>query len=94
MELSDKVKNDCKKKIDTTMIGALSSIEEIFGDLWNHLGYNKTDEQLEWHSKYEKLRSKILDNGNNQKRKIDEEFEKYKVDWKVYNYEFQVKKRD
>lgn len=86
----DSLKKECKKRIDTTMIGALSAVEELFGDLWNHKVYDKTDEQSEWFQRYEKLRSRILDNGNNQKRKIDEDIDKYDIDWKKYHYDIRV----
>lgn len=91
MELSDKVVSDCKKKIDTTMIGALSAIEDMFGELWNHKQEAKNSKQLDWYNKYEKVRSLILDNGNNQKRKLEQELSKYDIEWKMYHYDFIVK---
>jgi hypothetical protein len=38
----DRLTKNCKKKIQTTMIGALSSIEDHLGFLWGH----KSDEAL------------------------------------------------
>jgi hypothetical protein len=31
-----RLKKDVKKKIETTMIGALATIEKYLGDLWGH----------------------------------------------------------
>ena len=63
------------QKIQTTMIGALSSIENHFGFLWNH---DDGDENLSSESQhmkqlYEDVRSEILDKGNHQARNIDVE---------------------
>jgi len=71
-----------KKKIQTTMIGALSSIEENFGFLWNAES-NKplTKDQEAMKDLYQKVRSEILDRGNNQARNIDAELSQYDVEW-------------
>lgn len=92
-EITDKVKSECKKKVDTTMIGALCAIEEVFGDLWNHKSLKRTKEQSEWYNKYEELRSRILDNGNNQKRKLETELDNYEIQYKTYHYDFVIKSR-
>ena len=59
-----------KKKIQTTMIGALSTIEEHFGFLW---GFELSDDDLTPEQKhvksiFEDVRAKILDRGNTQIR--------------------------
>lgn len=74
------------KKIQTTMIGALSSIENHFGFLWNH---DDGDENLSSESQhmkqlYEDVRSEILDKGNNQIRNLEAELSQYDVEWLRY----------
>ena len=60
-----------KKKIQTTMIGALSSIEDHFNFLI------QDDEKIR--EIYNKLRSEILDKGNKQIRYIEIDLENYSV---------------
>ena len=75
-----------KKKIETTMIGALSCIEENFGFLWNHQdGEPASEEQLYMKEIYQKIRSEILDKGNNQARNVDAELSQYDIKWLKYS---------
>jgi hypothetical protein len=67
----------CRKKIDTTMIGAINVIElELF-----ELMSDNSSLSLKLREAYGRVRSKILDNGNNQKRILDEEISQYTVEW-------------
>lgn len=82
----DRLSKILKKKIQTTMIGSLSTIEEHFGFLW------ESDDQPPEQKKimkelYEKIRSEILDKGNHQARNIDAELALYTVHWDRYNLE-------
>jgi len=72
-----------KKKIQTTMIGALSTIEDSFGFLW---GFNPDDEDSDLtpeqkHLKdiYEDARARILDRGNTQIRNLEIDFANYEI---------------
>ena len=70
-----------KKKIQTTMIGALSTIEEHFGFLWG-LGMNedeKSDEHRKIQELFDDVRAKILDRGNTQIRNLESEFVNYDI---------------
>ena len=91
---NDRYKNDSKdrlskilkKKIQTTMIGALSSIEEHFGFLW---GFELPEDQLTPEQKhvksiFEDVRAKILDRGNTQIRSLESEFVNYEISKKKY----------
>lgn len=71
-------------KIRTTMIGALASIEEHLGFLWQPKDGKMSSEAIEFQSLYEKVRQEILDNGNNQIRNIKSEMENYSVEWLRY----------
>lgn len=82
-ELSkDKLLNSAKKKVQTTMIGSLHSIESYFGFLWE--GDNLTREQQQLRDIFEELRSEILDKGNSQIRNLENEFQNYEVISKKY----------
>ena len=72
-----------QKKIQTTMIGALSSVEKYFGFLWGHEdGDELTPEQQHMKTIFEEARSKILDRGNTQIRNLESEFVNYDITWK------------
>ena len=80
-----------KKKIETTMIGALSSIEDHFGFLWaNNSDSDPTEEQIIMSDLYQQVRSEILDKGNSQARNIDAELSQYGVEWNKYSMDMPV----
>ena len=82
-ELSkDRLLSAATKKIQTTMIGSLSTIESHFGFLWE--GENLTPEQKQLKNIFEDLRSEILDRGNTQIRNLEQEFLNYDITWKKY----------
>lgn len=70
-----------KKKVQTTMIGALSSIEKYFAFLWGDEN-PQTAEQKKIRWLFEELRSEILDKGNMQIRNLENEFNNYDIVWK------------
>lgn len=102
----DKIKSDSKqrlskilkKKVETTMIGALSSIEEHFGFLWGNangsvsLG-DLSEEQRIMYEAYQKVRSEILDKGNTQSRNVDAELNQYEVNWLRFTMNIPVKEK-
>lgn len=69
-----------KKKIQTTMIGALDAIEKRL---------EKYPEVLE--KVYNDMRKDILDKGNAQIRNIEAEFERYEVNWLRYQLTMPVR---
>lgn len=90
----DKYKSDSKerlskilkKKVETTMIGALSSIEEHFAFLWTSSdGQAISEEQKIMFEAFQRVRSEILDKGNTQARNIDAELNQYDVKWLRYS---------
>ena len=91
----DRLLKIAKKKVQTTMIGALSTIEKHFGFLW---GYeeedNLTDEQKHMRDIFEEARSEILDKGNSQMRNLEAEFAQYDVKWLRYSMTLPVKTVD
>ena len=84
----DRLSKILKKKIQTTMIGALSSIEENLGFLWEE--DNPTINKKQLKDIYNKIRSEILDKGNNQARNIDAELSQYEIEWLRYSIKIPV----
>tara|TARA_R100000008_G_scaffold34817_1_gene19792 strand:- start:1013 stop:1402 length:390 start_codon:yes stop_codon:yes gene_type:complete len=82
----DRLLKISQKKIQTTMIGALSSVEKHFGFLW---GYQQegdlTAEQQHMKDLFEEVRAEILDRGNNQMRNLEAEMAHYDVNWLRYH---------
>lgn len=79
-----------KKRIQTTMIGALHEFEKSFGYLWGqHKSEDEelTDKEDRFLDVWEDTRNKILNNGNNQLRKAVSEINKISGNPK-YNYKF------
>ena len=91
----DRLSKIMRKKIETTMIGALSTIEDSFGFLWGK-GQEEplTEEQEIMKELYQSVRSEILDRGNNQARNIDAELGQYEVEWKKYSMNMPVISKD
>ena len=89
-ESKERLSKILKKKIQTTMIGALSTIEENFGFLWEHKEGKSEAEQEIMKELYKKVRSEILDKGNNQARNIDAELAQYDIEWLRYSMKIPV----
>jgi transcription termination factor Rho len=87
----DRLSKIIKKKVETTMIGALSSIEQHFGFLWENKNGKLTSEQQIMFDLYQKVRSEILDKGNTQSRNIDAELSQYDINWMRYSANIPVK---
>jgi hypothetical protein len=80
-----------RKKIQTTMIGALSTLEKRFGFLWGQdQDEDLTPEQEHMKELYEEIRSEILDRGNNQMRNLEAEFVQYDIKWLRYTVKLPV----
>ena len=73
-----------ERKLRTTFIGAISAIEEsLFGKLWGHglRPEERTEDQQRWYDAWQQVRTKILNNGNNQLRAVQNELSLHKVEW-------------
>ena len=95
IDSKDRLSKILRKKIETTMIGALSTIEDKFGFLWGK-GQDEplTEEQEIMKDLYQSVRSEILDRGNNQARNIDAELGQYEVEWSKYSMTIPVISKD
>tara|TARA_R100000995_G_C3456368_1_gene110789 strand:+ start:123 stop:527 length:405 start_codon:yes stop_codon:yes gene_type:complete len=88
----DRLLKISKKKIQTTMIGALSTVEKHFGFLWGHENPDAlTPEQEHMKELYDLVRSEILDRGNNQGRNLETEFMNYDINWLRYQITLPLK---
>jgi hypothetical protein len=88
-ELSKKrLITNISKKFNTSMIGALASIEEEFGELWGHGKKELSRDEIYWRTKWESLRAAILDRGNSQLRAAINEVSEYSLSWERYSLTF------
>ena len=83
-----------KKKVQTTMIGAISSIEDHFSFLWAAEDSEMTTEKKFMYEAFQKVRSEILDKGNTQARNVDAELNQYDVKWLKYSVNIPVQTRE
>jgi len=80
-----RLKKEIRKKIQTTMIGSLSSMEKFFGFLWGEEADDLTKDQIKMRDIFEEMRTDILDKGNMQIRNADSEIDAYDVVWNKYH---------
>lgn len=79
----DRLEQTINKRIRTTMIGALASIEKHFSFLWDDsLPEEIKDKHLQI---YDSLRREILDRGNDQIRITKGEIANFEVNWLKYS---------
>jgi hypothetical protein len=91
----DKLAQSIEKKMKTTFIGALSAMEEELGYLWGHNKNGKmTSEEREMKKVWDKIRNKVLNNGNHQYRLIEQELEQYSVNWDRYRTEINFERNE
>lgn len=87
--------NILTRKQRTTFIGAICAIEEEFGYLWGHNSTSPlTESQKKMQFKWQRLRNKIMNNGNNQLRAVENEINQYDITWNRYSTNLLVKPED
>lgn len=82
-----------EKLFKTTMVAAISKLEEEFGELWGADGSSVTSEMLEFKKKFEIVRKHIFDTGHAQIDKMHDELDNYEVFWNRYVLKMPVKPR-
>ena len=87
MDSKDRLKEEIRKNITTTMIGALASIEDKLGFLWEE----RTPKSDEYYELFEQLRTEILDKGNDQIKLAIRNLDKYEVEYRKYFTQFRIK---
>lgn len=93
---NEKLKKDTKRRITTTMIGALSSFENRFGRLWGHQkeeGENLTPQEERFFEIWQDVREEILDRGNAQIGASNQDIDTYNIEKQRYQIKFINKER-
>lgn len=88
----DRLRKEIGKRINTTMIGAIASVEKYFGKLWGFENQEVTPQQERLREVFEELRSEILDKGNAQIRNIESELSSYDVVWNRFHIDLPIKR--
>jgi len=88
----DRLKIEAKKRIRTTMVGAIASIERHFGHLWGYDEPNKTPQEQEMLQVFKDLRTEIFDKGNDQIKFVESEIDKYDVEWKKFHISIPIQR--
>jgi len=92
IDSKERLKKIAAKKIQTTMIGALDSIEQHLGFLWDEDEDGKVNSALQ--DAYDLVRQEILDRGNDQIRNLNTELDQYDIEWLRYNLKLKVQPRN
>jgi hypothetical protein len=79
----NKLKEKCRKAINTTMIGSLFIIEQEM---------SKQLQDPELNKLYKLIREKILDLGNEQINRLEDSFKKFEITSKLNSYVFKKDK--
>jgi len=75
-------------KLKTSFIGALSNFEQEFGFLWGHEQEGDLTKEQEFMKEiWERTRTSVLNNGNNQIRAVKSEIANHSIEWQRYQTE-------
>lgn len=89
----DRLQKIINKKIQTTMIGALDTVEKNLGFLWAPNDGKMSDDAKYFKKIYEEIRQEILDRGNGQMRNVDTELKQYDIEWLRYQLTLPIIRR-
>jgi hypothetical protein len=92
LQSRNRLNENMRKRVETTMIGALAIFEDYFGEMW---GQGKKPNELDrdeayYKGQWEQVRTEILNKGNKQIRICEEELSEYTVEWNKYNTQFNL----
>ena len=90
VDSKERLRRIIRKKIQTTMIGSLDTLEKHLGFLWE--GDDKESKEIK--EIYNTIRQEILDRGNDQIRNIDTELNQYDIVWLRYHLTIPIKRRN
>lgn len=83
--------NSVKKSLETTFIGAINRIEKNFGYLWGHGKEVLTDQEKQFLALWRKTRREIMDCGNDEIKRAENNLDKYVIQYNNYQYKFTVR---
>lgn len=84
---SNKLAKNIEKKIRTTFIGDINTVEKYFGELWGHGKEYKdlTEAEKRERKVWDACRKEMLDKGNNELRAAQAEISEYTVEWNRFH---------
>lgn len=79
----DRLQTIYERRLRTLFIGNIALIEKYFGHLWGHNKpkSERTEQEARWNNHWQKLRSEILDKGNDQVRDVEVELDNYDINY-------------
>lgn len=84
-----RLEDNITKKIKTTMIGSIDSIEKNFDFLWGNI---ETDQEKEVYAAFQAARAEIMKKGHKQMENLLAETKMYSIEWERYNLTIPVKR--
>lgn len=84
---SGKLSKNIEKKIRTTFVGDINTVEKYFGELWGHGKDYKdlTEAEKRERKVWDACRKEMLDKGNNELRSANAEISEYTVEWNRFH---------
>ncbi len=84
---ANKLAKNIEKKIRTTFIGDINTVEKYFGELWGHGKEYKdlTDAEKRERKVWDSCRKEMLDKGNNELRAANAELSEYTIEWNRFH---------
>jgi hypothetical protein len=91
---ANRLSKNISKKITTTFIGDINTVEKYFGDLWGQGKDIKdlTQDQKAERKIWEACRKEMLDKGNNELRAAKNEIEEYTIEWNRFHKDLPMDK--
>ena len=89
------IKDAVAKRFNTVTIYPLSQFELAFGHMWGHGKdpENLTEEEKLNREKWEQCRENILNNGNNNRRDVIKQLDKFNIKFQGYTTKFYMTDR-
>lgn len=84
---ANKLAKNVEKKIRTTFIGDINTVEKYFGELWGHGKEYKdlTEAEKRERKVWDACRKEMLDKGNNELRAANAELSEYTIEWNRFH---------
>lgn len=84
---ANKLSKNIEKKIRTTFVGDINTVEKYFGELWGHGKEYKdlTEAEKRERKVWDACRKEMLDKGNNELRAAQTEISEYTIEWNRFH---------
>lgn len=89
---NNRLSKNIEKKIRTTFIGDINTVEKYFGELWGHGKDYKdlTESEKRERKVWDACRKEMLDKGNNELRAANSEISQYTIEWNRFHQSLPV----